>query len=161
MWTSSQWVCLMFSEKFRFSFNSNSDPTFVRRTAEISVTTKKTSVNTTVMVVQYCSFEENYTALGSMSPELELMEDNTSPHRENIVNECLQSKDITRMEWQAFSPNLNPIEHVMNHGRDNLPLLRVEAFQEHKCARQLFNHKSNHFLINKVDKIGSMSLTTF
>ncbi|GFT60874.1 DDE_3 domain-containing protein [Trichonephila clavipes] len=25
---------------------------------------------------------------------------------------CLQSEDITRMDWPAYSPDLNPIEHV-------------------------------------------------
>ncbi|GFT10634.1 transposable element Tcb1 transposase [Trichonephila clavipes] len=29
-----------------------------------------------------------------------------------IVDECLQSDDITRMDWPAYSPNLNPIGHV-------------------------------------------------
>ncbi|GFW27923.1 transposable element Tcb1 transposase [Trichonephila clavipes] len=40
------------------------------------------------------------------------MDDNARPHSANIVNECLQSEDITRMDWPAYSPNLNPIEHV-------------------------------------------------
>ncbi|GBO12851.1 hypothetical protein AVEN_149040-1 [Araneus ventricosus] len=29
-----------------------------------------------------------------------------------VVDECLQSEDITRMDWPAYSPDLNPIEHV-------------------------------------------------
>ncbi|GBM26954.1 hypothetical protein AVEN_196895-1 [Araneus ventricosus] len=40
------------------------------------------------------------------------MDDNARPHRANIVDECLQSEDITRMDWPAYSPDLNPIEHV-------------------------------------------------
>ncbi|GFY13575.1 transposable element Tcb1 transposase [Trichonephila clavipes] len=40
------------------------------------------------------------------------MDDNARPHRANIVDECLQSDDITRMEWPAYSLDLNPIEHV-------------------------------------------------
>ncbi|GFX78153.1 transposable element Tcb1 transposase [Trichonephila clavipes] len=40
------------------------------------------------------------------------MDDNARPHRANIVDECLQSEDITRMHWPAYSPDLNPIEHV-------------------------------------------------
>ncbi|GFU08598.1 transposable element Tcb1 transposase [Trichonephila clavipes] len=39
-------------------------------------------------------------------------DDNTRPHRANIVEECLQSEDITRMDWPAYSPDLNPIERV-------------------------------------------------
>ncbi|GFU32549.1 transposable element Tcb1 transposase [Trichonephila clavipes] len=40
------------------------------------------------------------------------MDDNARPHRANIVDECLQSEVITRMDWPAYSPDLNPIEHV-------------------------------------------------
>ncbi|GFV73685.1 transposable element Tcb1 transposase [Trichonephila clavipes] len=40
------------------------------------------------------------------------MDDNVRPHRANIVDECLQSEDITRMDWTAYSSDLNPIEHV-------------------------------------------------
>ncbi|GFX54638.1 transposable element Tc3 transposase [Trichonephila clavipes] len=29
-----------------------------------------------------------------------------------VVDECLQSEDITRMDWPAYSSGLNPIEHV-------------------------------------------------
>ncbi|GFU38328.1 DDE_3 domain-containing protein [Trichonephila clavipes] len=38
--------------------------------------------------------------------------DNTRPPQANIVRKCLQSEDIILMEWPAFSPILNPIEHV-------------------------------------------------
>ncbi|GFU30264.1 DDE_3 domain-containing protein [Trichonephila clavipes] len=47
-----------------------------------------------------------------MGAEFLFMDDNAHPHRANIVNECLQSEDITRMDWPAYSPDLNPIEHV-------------------------------------------------
>ncbi|GFV44003.1 transposable element Tc3 transposase [Trichonephila clavipes] len=48
----------------------------------------------------------------AMGAELEFMDDNTHPLRENIVNECLQTKNITRMDRQVFSPDLNVVEHV-------------------------------------------------
>ncbi|GFY16642.1 transposable element Tcb1 transposase [Trichonephila clavipes] len=47
-----------------------------------------------------------------MGAESLFMDDNARPHRANIVDECLQSEDITRMDWPAYSPDLNPIEHV-------------------------------------------------
>ncbi|GBO23095.1 hypothetical protein AVEN_265532-1 [Araneus ventricosus] len=46
-----------------------------------------------------------------MGAEFLFMDDNARPHRANIVDECLQSEDITRMDWPAYSPVLNPIEH--------------------------------------------------
>ncbi|GFU52180.1 transposable element Tcb1 transposase [Trichonephila clavipes] len=49
---------------------------------------------------------------GAMGAEFQFMDDNTRPHRANIVEECLQSEDITRMDWPAYSPDLNPIEDV-------------------------------------------------
>ncbi|GFW59484.1 transposable element Tcb2 transposase [Trichonephila clavipes] len=49
---------------------------------------------------------------GAMGAEFLFMDDNAPPHRANIVDECLQSEDIARMDWPAYSPDLNPIEHV-------------------------------------------------
>ncbi|GFW31857.1 transposable element Tcb2 transposase [Trichonephila clavipes] len=49
---------------------------------------------------------------GALGVEFLFMYDNTHPHRAHIVDECLQSEDITRMDWPAYSPDLNPIEHV-------------------------------------------------
>ncbi|GBM75578.1 Cadherin-99C, partial [Araneus ventricosus] len=49
---------------------------------------------------------------GAMGAEFLFMDGNARPHRANIVDECLQSEDITRMDWPAYSPDLNPIEHV-------------------------------------------------
>ncbi|GFS68199.1 transposable element Tcb1 transposase [Trichonephila clavipes] len=47
-----------------------------------------------------------------MGAEFLFMDDNARPHHANIVDKCLQSEDITRMDWPAYSPDLNPIEHV-------------------------------------------------
>ncbi|GFX63302.1 transposable element Tcb1 transposase [Trichonephila clavipes] len=49
---------------------------------------------------------------GAMGAEFLFMDDNARPHRANIVDERLQSEDITRMDWPAFSPDLNAVEHV-------------------------------------------------
>ncbi|GFV21383.1 transposable element Tc1 transposase [Trichonephila clavipes] len=40
------------------------------------------------------------------------MDDNARRHRILAVEELLESEDITRMDWPAYSPDLNPIEHV-------------------------------------------------
>ncbi|GFX27066.1 transposable element Tcb1 transposase [Trichonephila clavipes] len=39
---------------------------------------------------------------GAMSAEFLFMDDNARPHRANIVDECLQSEDITRMDWPEY-----------------------------------------------------------
>ncbi|GFV79168.1 transposable element Tcb2 transposase [Trichonephila clavipes] len=49
---------------------------------------------------------------GAMGAEFLFMYDNARPHRESIADECLQSEDIISMDWPAYSPDLNPIEHV-------------------------------------------------
>ncbi|GFW76436.1 transposable element Tc3 transposase [Trichonephila clavipes] len=50
---------------------------------------------------------------GAMDAEFLFMDDNARPHRANIVDECLQPEDIPRMDWPAYSQDLNPIEHVV------------------------------------------------
>ncbi|GFY23900.1 transposable element Tcb2 transposase [Trichonephila clavipes] len=58
-----------------------------------------------------------------MGAEFLFMDDNVRLHRANIVDECLQSEDITRKDWPAYLPDLNPIEHVrdMLHRRIAAP----------------------------------------
>ncbi|GFX04946.1 DDE_3 domain-containing protein [Trichonephila clavipes] len=46
---------------------------------------------------------------GAMGAEFRFIDYNARPHRANIVDECLQSEDITRMDWPAYSRDLNPI----------------------------------------------------
>ncbi|KAL0151970.1 hypothetical protein M9458_052688, partial [Cirrhinus mrigala] len=49
---------------------------------------------------------------GAMWPDFVLMDDNAGPHRARLVTEFLEEEDISRMEWPARSPDLNPIEHI-------------------------------------------------
>ncbi|GFV12418.1 transposable element Tcb2 transposase [Trichonephila clavipes] len=41
-----------------------------------------------------------------------LMDDNSRPHRGNLVEDSLFEEGIVRMEWPACSPDMDPIEHV-------------------------------------------------
>lgn len=41
-----------------------------------------------------------------------LQDDNARPHRARAVNDFLQQHQVTRMDWPARSPDLNPIEHL-------------------------------------------------
>ncbi|GFT89386.1 transposable element Tcb2 transposase [Trichonephila clavipes] len=49
---------------------------------------------------------------GAIGPDFIFMDDNARPHRTLAVEELLESEDITRMDWPAYSPDLNLIEHV-------------------------------------------------
>ncbi|GFU87993.1 transposable element Tcb2 transposase [Trichonephila clavipes] len=49
---------------------------------------------------------------GAIGPDFIFMDDNARPHRTLAVEELLESENITRMDWPAYSPDLNPIEHV-------------------------------------------------
>ncbi|GFT07653.1 transposable element Tcb2 transposase [Trichonephila clavipes] len=49
---------------------------------------------------------------GAIGPDFIFMDDNTRPHRTLVVEELLESEDITRMDWPAYTPDLKPIEHV-------------------------------------------------
>ncbi|GFU98471.1 transposable element Tcb2 transposase [Trichonephila clavipes] len=49
---------------------------------------------------------------GAMGAEFLFTDDNDRPYRAYIVDECLQSEDITRMDCPAYSPDLNTIKHV-------------------------------------------------
>ncbi|GFU54753.1 transposable element Tcb1 transposase [Trichonephila clavipes] len=49
---------------------------------------------------------------GAIGRDFILMDDNARPYRTLAVEELLRSDDITRMDWPAYSPDLNPIEHV-------------------------------------------------
>ena len=42
------------------------------------------------------------------------MDDNALLRRTRVVEEYLQQETIVRMDWPACSPDLNPIEHVLN-----------------------------------------------
>ncbi|GFT25911.1 transposable element Tcb2 transposase [Trichonephila clavipes] len=49
---------------------------------------------------------------GAIGPDFIFMDDNAWPHQTLAVEELLESEDITRMDWPAYSLDLNPIEHV-------------------------------------------------
>ncbi|GFX68317.1 DDE_3 domain-containing protein [Trichonephila clavipes] len=62
-----------------------------------------------------------------MSAEFVFMDANACPHCANIINECFKSKDITHMEWLAFSLDLNPIKRMWASLADQLqPINRLQ-----------------------------------
>ncbi|GFX63333.1 transposable element Tcb1 transposase [Trichonephila clavipes] len=154
-WTPQQWSCVMFSDESRFSLQSDSRRTLIwiapgtRYHHEITIERHRYggagwlvwggiilgsrtdlhvhSVTMTGHIYRDVILEQHVRLLrGAMRAEFLFMDDNTRPHRANIVDECFQSEDINRMNLPAYSPDLYPIEHVWDMlGR------RIAALQPH------------------------------
>ncbi|GFW32041.1 transposable element Tcb2 transposase [Trichonephila clavipes] len=141
LWTPQQWSCVMFSDESRFSLQSDSRRTLTwgapgtRYHQENTIERHRycgagwliwggiilgsrtdlhvQSVTMTGHIYRDVILEQHVRLFrGAMGAEFLFMDDNARPHHANIVDECLQSEDITRMDWPAYSPDLNPIEHV-------------------------------------------------
>ncbi|GFU98109.1 ryanodine receptor [Trichonephila clavipes] len=79
---------------------------------------------------------------GAMGTEFLFMDDNAHPHRANIVDECLQSEDITGMDWPAYSTDLNPKEHVsvqLTPDLTNVIVKFAEHYHDAWAARKMSN----------------------
>ncbi|GFU00248.1 transposable element Tcb1 transposase [Trichonephila clavipes] len=80
LWTTQQWSCMMFSDESRTDLHVQ-------------------SVMMTGHIYPDVILEQPVRLFGgAMRAEFLFMDDNAHPHRTNIVDECLQSEDITRMD---------------------------------------------------------------
>ncbi|GFW72258.1 transposable element Tcb1 transposase [Trichonephila clavipes] len=141
LWTPQQWSCVMFSDESRFSLQSDSRRTLIWRPPGTRYHQENTierhryggagwlvwggfilgsrtdlhvqSVTMAGHIYRDVILEQHVRLFrGAMGAEFLFMAGNVRPHRANIVDEYLQSADITRMDWPAYSSDLNPIEHV-------------------------------------------------
>ncbi|GFX54974.1 transposable element Tcb1 transposase [Trichonephila clavipes] len=133
LWTPQQWSCVMFSDESSFSLQSDSHRTIIWREPGIRYHQENTieryrdggegwlvwegnilgsrtdlhvqSVTMTGHIYRDVILEQPvrlfWDAIGT---EFLSMDDNARPHHAKIVDECLQSEDITRMVWPAYSP---------------------------------------------------------
>ncbi|GFX92201.1 transposable element Tcb1 transposase [Trichonephila clavipes] len=143
LWTPQQRFCVMFSDESGFSLQSDSHRTLIWRAPGTRYHQGNTierhnyggagwlvwggnilgsrtdlhvqSVKMTGHIYRYIILEQQVRLFrGAMGAEFLFMDDNARPHRANVVDECLQSEDITRMDWPVYSPDLNPMEHVLD-----------------------------------------------
>ncbi|GFS95604.1 transposable element Tcb1 transposase [Trichonephila clavipes] len=141
LWTPQQWSCVVFFDESRFSLQSDSRRTLIWRAPGTRYHQENTikrhryggagwlvwggiifgsrtyllvqSVTMTGHIYRDVILEQHVRLFrGAMGAEFPFTDDNACLHHANIVDECLQSEDITRMDWPAYSPDLNPIEHV-------------------------------------------------
>ncbi|GFT04406.1 transposable element Tcb1 transposase [Trichonephila clavipes] len=124
--TTQQWSCVMFSDESRFSLQSDSRRTLIWRAPGTRCHQENTierhryggtgwlvwggiilgsrtdlhvqSVMMTGHIYQDVILEHVRLFRDAMGAEFLFMDDNSCPHRANIVDECLQSEDITRMD---------------------------------------------------------------
>ncbi|GFV61396.1 transposable element Tcb1 transposase [Trichonephila clavipes] len=141
LWTPQQWSYVMLSAESRFSLQSHFHRTLLWRAPGTRYHQENTierhryggagwlvwggiilasridlhvqSVTMTGYVYRDVILEQHVRLFrGAMVDKFLFMDDNAHPPRANIVDECLQSEDITRMDWPAYSRDLNPIEYV-------------------------------------------------
>ncbi|GFW27352.1 transposable element Tcb1 transposase [Trichonephila clavipes] len=141
LWTPQQWSCVKFSSVSRFSLQPDSRKTLIWRAPGTRYDQDNTierhhyggagwlvwggiilgsrtdlhvqSVTMTDHIYRDVILEQHIRLFRCvLGAEFLFMDENARPYLVNIVDECLQSEDITRMDWPANSPDLNPIEHV-------------------------------------------------
>ncbi|GFU81430.1 hypothetical protein TNCV_1380981 [Trichonephila clavipes] len=61
---------------------------------------------------QLSSATDTTVSRGAMRAKILFIDVNARSHQAHIVNECLQSDDVTHMKWPAFSSDLNSMLHV-------------------------------------------------
>ncbi|GFS94278.1 transposable element Tcb1 transposase [Trichonephila clavipes] len=127
LWTPQQWSCVMFSDEYRISLQSDSRRTLIWRVPgtryhqenaikrhrygeagwlvwEGTILGSRTdlrvrSVTMTGHIYREVILEQHVRLFRcTMGAEFLFMDDNSRPHRANIVDECLQSEDVTNMD---------------------------------------------------------------
>ncbi|GFU92209.1 transposable element Tcb2 transposase [Trichonephila clavipes] len=113
-WRDNEWGRVLFTDESRFSLSSDSHRILIWRERG-SRNHPRTSLKGAVNGTRYCNeILLPYVRLfrGAMGLQFLFTDDNAPCHRTVAAEQLLESEDIERMDWQARSPDLNPIEHV-------------------------------------------------
>ncbi|GFU75824.1 transposable element Tcb2 transposase [Trichonephila clavipes] len=105
-WTTDQWSRVLFTDKSRFSTRSDSQRVLIWR---------EIGTRGSVIGDRYCEevlLPHVRLFRGAIGPDFIFTDENARPHQALAVEKLLESEDITRMDWPAYSPDLNPIERV-------------------------------------------------
>lgn len=140
-WTRDQWARVVFSDESRFTLSFNDGRVRVwrrrgERYADVAVRQHDRYGGGSVMV--WGGFSLNHRtplhrvegrltgvayrdtilrplvlpALQAVGPGAQFQDDNAPCHRAAVVNRFLEEQQVTRMDWPARSPDMNPIEHL-------------------------------------------------
>ncbi|GFU23955.1 transposable element Tc3 transposase [Trichonephila clavipes] len=180
-WTSDQWSRVLFTDESRFSTRSDSQRVLTWREIRTRLYTSnvkerhhyggpgvlvwggimlngRTELHIfdrgSVIRDHYCEevlLPHVRLFRGAIGPDFIFMDDNARPHRTLAVEELLESEDITRMDWPAYSPDLNPIEHVWDalgrriaarlHHLENIQQLKQMLIEEWALLPQEMLHQ--------------------
>ncbi|GFV42796.1 transposable element Tcb1 transposase [Trichonephila clavipes] len=98
LWTPQQWSCVMFFDESRFSLQSDSRRILIWRVPGTRYHQENTIERHRHIYRDFILEQHVRLFRGAMGAEFPFMDDNARPHRANIVDECLQSEDIIRMD---------------------------------------------------------------
>ncbi|GFU19991.1 transposable element Tcb2 transposase [Trichonephila clavipes] len=141
-WRRNEWSSVLFSDESRFSVHLDNRPIFIwkDRGSKNNLAFVHESVRfggggvlvyggisidgrTDLYIIRYGPLtarryrDEIFRPIvvpyaAAIEDDFILMDDNCRPHRGNLVEDSLFEEGIVQMEWPAYSPDMNPIEHV-------------------------------------------------
>ena len=80
------------------------------------------------------------------------MQDNARPHVARASLAYLQANNVARLDWPAYSPDMNPIEHLWDH-LDRQVRARTPPPRNLQQLRQALIEEWNRFPQRKINRL--------